>query len=242
MIAYDGHFWIGLCSLSQMLFIRPDLRLVSFANDSNSLPKVYLRQHIEDSYEPSPVYPINGEKAESYIEKFSLLSGGYHDPDTLYNSIFDSIQIGSGGISHYPPGEYEPYTTVTFDNGKSHRRPFSNPASWRKLTCFFFLGTTVLYETVAIVNQPHLWTSVNSAGSFMETFCVNSTRFGNTTSIQSTPAADPTTPIDTPPVHSRLEGYPEPALPFYDKGNFAGYFLGSAGWEDVAVRSTPYVT
>ena len=108
MIAYDGHFWIGLCSLSQMLFIRPDLRLVSFANDSNSLPKVYLRQDIEGSYEPSPVYLINGEKAESYIEKFSLLTGNFHDPDALYNSMFDSIQTDSGGITHYPPGEYEP--------------------------------------------------------------------------------------------------------------------------------------
>lgn len=238
--AYDGHFWIGLCSLSQLSFIRPDLRLVSFANDSNSLPRVYLRTDMEDGYEPSPIDLMNGENAESYIMRYSLLSGNFHDPDALYNSMFDTIQTGSGGITHYPLGEYEPYTTVTFDNGKRGDRLDSDAFYQWNLT-YFFPGTTVVYDTIAIVSQPELWTSVNSAGSFIETFCVNSTRFGNTTSDQSTPPADPTPPIDTPPVPTRLEGYPEPALPFYDKGSFAGYFLDSNGWGDVAVCSFHYV-
>ena len=213
---------------------------MSFANDSNSLPRVYLRTDMEDGYEPSPIDLMNGENAESYIMRYSLLSGNFHDPDALYNSMFDTIQTGSGGITHYPLGEYEPYTTVTFDNGKRRDRLDSDAFYQWNLT-YFFPGTTVVYDTIAIVSQPELWTSVNSAGSFIETFCVNSTRFGNTTSDQSTPPAAPTPPIDTPPVPTRLEGYPEPALPFYDKGSFAGYFLDSNGWGDVAVCSFHYV-
>ncbi|PVH69132.1 hypothetical protein DL98DRAFT_661848 [Cadophora sp. DSE1049] len=211
--AHDGHFWIGLCSQWQLRFTRPDLSLVSFANDSNSVPRVYLRQDTENNYVPSPVYLINGENAESYIKKYSLLSGSFHDPDALYNSMFDTIQNGMGGITNYPPGDYEPYTNVTFDN-----------------------RTTVVYNTIATVSQPKLWTSINSAESFMETFCVNSSRFEYTTSSEPTPPpTDPTPPEEAKPVLTQLPGYPKPALPFSSQGNFAGYFIDSTGWEDVAV-------
>ncbi|KAH7305385.1 hypothetical protein BKA65DRAFT_201856 [Rhexocercosporidium sp. MPI-PUGE-AT-0058] len=214
---YDGHFRIKLCS-RQLSFTRRELSLVSFANDSYSVPRVYLRQDTKDNYVPSPVYLINRENAESYIKKYSLLSGRFHDPDTLYNSMFNTIQNTltrpfAGLIINYPPSVYEPYTNVTLNN-----------------------GTTIIYDTVATVNQPALWTSINNTESFMETFCVNSSRFDNTTSNEPTPPpTDPTPPKEAPPVLTQLQGYPKPALPFYLPANFAGYFLNSISWEDIAV-------
>ncbi|KAF4966323.1 hypothetical protein FSARC_5995 [Fusarium sarcochroum] len=92
--ANDGHLSATLCSFNKFAFTHGSQSLVSVSEDGLKTPELYTvsdSKYLNNnkSIKVSPIASIDGQDAESYLEKLSSTQS-YQDPDARYNSVFYS--------------------------------------------------------------------------------------------------------------------------------------------------------
>ena len=216
---------------SLFTFIRSSPELVSVAANKDSLPEIYSFDDItaemlgNASFKASPITHINGQDAQSYLEKDSKWNYNT-DLDAVYNSLFTSLPgrsqssfsfyLGAftacGDMSVIYPG---PTTEFRFANGTS--ASFENHAQ----VYLSFDGITdgeTLYQSY--FSTPKIQPQDQSQGQ-----------------NQTSDSQEQSNETSTPPPLQQLPGYPPPIV-FDHTISLGGYYLDD-DHSDVAVLSVP---
>ena len=213
---HDGHFRYLPSLVAAIFGFRRPLAMVSVSTDGKALPKPYVYADIlfalnDTTFVPSAVAQIDGENAVTYLENWAQY-GSLQDPDALFNNVMYELAQISLGTTGSGAG--------TFSGGG--RGAYVYPGAETTLT--FENGTTMSYENYARVLQDFV--GINTGEDLYNTYLEPppTTTSTTTTSPSATPTPAP--------------GYPPPVLR-QENNLIGGYYLGAAGYEDIAVLSVP---
>ncbi|KAF2715970.1 hypothetical protein K431DRAFT_236437 [Polychaeton citri CBS 116435] len=219
--AHDGHLYLNVDILTQVMDWARPLTLVSISDDGTSAPVIKVYDDVVSSPDTaSTITHINGLDAATYIEDQVFEFTGSRDLDPGYNAMFYAKAVASfGGAGHFKeggrtrliyPGET---TSFTFANGTHVKLP--NVArlfgDWEGVVD----GSTLFSKFApgaSIDDDPSLTASGISG------------RTGSSATHIVAPTADPTA----------VNGYPTPILISNDS-KVSGYFINDPGFDDVAV-------
>ncbi|KUJ19611.1 uncharacterized protein LY89DRAFT_780523 [Mollisia scopiformis] len=219
MSAKDGHFRFAGDLISRPIRFTRNVSLVSVSMDGTSLPQIYVTDEIlrmtANSSKPSAITTINGQDAVTFMQT-EADKGFQQDPDAAFNTVM-----------YNPALDFTPGLTVQGFFAGDGRYGFFYPGP--NTTLNFSNGSTSVFQTMARV--PGNFSGVTDGESAFQKFCTNPT------AVQvAAPAPPPFEPGDPVNNTARLKGYPIAQVSSSD-GQISGYYLTSAGHNDVGVIS-----
>ncbi|KAJ9136869.1 Peptidase S41 family protein [Pleurostoma richardsiae] len=231
--AHDGHFAFRPDVFKAFTFRNAlAFDIVSVSRDGIEMPKLYHYDALtangttsvtNDTFPPA-ITMINGEDAATVIERLSLKYSSFQDPDSQWNSQFqtyatpDAIPIVGASLAYLGPN-----LTLTYDNGEEKTE-----------------------DSFAIIRAGVNFSGVATGEDFYDRFCnpeASSANAAMTAAASSTTtSASPTTSTTTSATvfvapEPTISGYPYPVVRDSGANATAGYFLNGTGYDDVAVLS-----
>lgn len=224
--AHDGHFafrpdvFKGFTFRNSLAF-----DLVSVSRDGLEIPKLYHYADLNDTLPtgdaamPAAVVEINGQDAAAVIEGLDLKFSSFQDPDSQWNSQFqtyatpDALPIVGASLAYQGPS-----TTFTYDNGENKTA-----------------------ESFAIIRPGANFTGVVTGEDYYQRFCnpdlsLAAEAASSTTSTSSSASSTETATTLAAP-EPTIQGFPFPVIRDSGSNTTAGYFLNGTGYDDVAVLS-----
>ncbi|KAF5870381.1 putative peptidase s41 family protein [Botrytis fragariae] len=130
ILPHDLHFNLPLPLISSVFeFAVRGGSLVSVSSDGLSLPKVFFKMDLDQTtkaknatFTPSAIVKINGQDANTFLQKTSQSLSNFNDPDATYNQLFFSPAFNvSGGGNVFNVRQMLGFTSdfynYTFENG-----------------------------------------------------------------------------------------------------------------------------
>ncbi|KAF2119174.1 hypothetical protein BDV96DRAFT_610935 [Lophiotrema nucula] len=220
--AHDGHFSYIPDSVGTIFGFSLNYPLVSVSEDGKKLPAVFAFKDVlgiqfkNITYTPSAITKINGQDATKYLETLSQY-GSLQDRDALYNNLFYSLAQVSLGLSGTGTG--------VFTGGGRGRFVYRGPTT----TFTFANGSTSTLQNQAQVRVS--FRNITSGEDLARRFFYWS---GGAAS-----SAESTDEVSTAAITAAVApGYPSPIVAG-PSGIINGFYVGAAGYEDVAVLQVP---
>jgi hypothetical protein len=229
-LAHDGHFSYRPDVFKTFVFRNTLLNdLVSVSKDGKQVPQLFHYSGIRpddkrnSSFSSSAITKINGEDAASFIEKVNLKYNNYQDPDSQWNSQFQSY----AGPSLIPIAA----ASLFYQHSK--------------ITLTYEDGTTRSQDSIAAVRKTVDFNGIKSGEDYYNRFCnpdaaaSSASAAGAASSASSTvaPAATSSTSTSLAPPAPTIDNFPFPVVRDSGANATAGYFLNGTGYDDVAVLS-----
>lgn len=170
---------------------------------------------------PLAINKINGQDAALYLEALNLKYSSYQDPDSQWNSQFQT---------YANPAALPIVAASLFFQGPN-------------ITLTYEDGTEKTEDSIAAVRKTVDFSGVGTGEDFYDKFCspvlpvaatVSNTTSTSTSSATVTPTSTVAAAAAAAPT---IAGYPFPVVRDGGSNVTAGYFLNGTGYDDVAVLS-----
>ncbi|KAI8199803.1 Peptidase S41 family protein ustP [Colletotrichum sp. SAR 10_76] len=214
--AHDGHF-VFRGDMFKTFSFRNGLvtDVVSISRDGVEVPKLYHLKQLRQNASAPAITKINGKDANVFISDLNLKYSGLQDPDSQWNSQFNSYATKQNSmILAASPIFQGPMLTLTYENGEERSE-----------------------ESVAVIRPGTNFTDIKNGEDYYNKFCnpvmVSTNVLSEASNIRTQSRAK--SPMALSPSVAPIDGYPVPEV--RDKGinATAGYFLNGTGYDDVAV-------
>ncbi|KAH9238298.1 hypothetical protein K456DRAFT_1935086 [Colletotrichum gloeosporioides 23] len=214
--AHDGHF-VFRGDMFKTFSFRNGLvtDVVSISRDGVEVPKLYHLKQLRQNASAPAITKINGKDANVFISDLNLKYSGLQDPDSQWNSQFNSYATKQNSmILAASPIFQGPMLTLTYENGEERSE-----------------------ESVAVIRPGTNFTDIKNGEDYYNKFCnpvmVSTNVLSEASNIRTQSRAK--SPMALSPMVTPIDGYPVPEV--RDKGinATAGYFLNGTGYDDVAV-------
>ncbi|KAI8311768.1 Peptidase S41 family protein ustP [Colletotrichum sp. SAR11_59] len=189
--------------------------VVSISRDRVEVPKLYHLKQLRQNASAPAITKINGKDANVFIADLNLKYSGLQDPDSQWNSQFNSYATKQNSmILAASPIFQGPMLTLTYENGEERSE-----------------------ESVAVIRPGTNFTDIKNGEDYYNKFCnpvmVSTSVLSEASNIRTQSRAK--SPMALSPMVTPIDGYPVPEV--RDKGinATAGYFLNGTGYDDVAV-------
>ncbi|PBP20352.1 peptidase S41 family protein [Diplocarpon rosae] len=221
--AHDGHFAYRPDVFKAFGF-RNNLvsDIVSVSSDGRAVPKLYHLGAVDGANATnttaSAITKINGIDAAKFIEDQNLEFSSFQDPDSQWNSVFQSYANPSGVLTLAASLAYQGSSvTVTYENGMEKTE-----------------------QSFAVLRPGTDFSGIHSGEDYYARFCtppaVPGTNTTGNVTLTSTAGFLPTpTSTGRPAPLPTIEGYPFPIVRDSGANITSGYFLNGTGYDSVAV-------
>jgi len=164
---------------------------------------------------PRAVTKVNGEDPMTMIARLNLKFSGYQDPDSQWNSGFESYALPDA-LSFLSGTLVQQFPSITLDYDD---------------------GTSETKDNFAIVRAGANFTGVSTGEDFYARFCNPDAALAAMSASMTEQAPEPTSTEAVAPPAPTIENFPMPVIRDDGANITAGYFLDGPGYEDVAVLS-----
>ncbi|KAI9650895.1 hypothetical protein NHQ30_000930 [Ciborinia camelliae] len=217
ILPHDFHFNLPLPLINSVFqFFVLNGSLVSISEDGLSLPKVFFKEDLDRTFKiknatftPSAISKINGQDANTFLQKTGQTLSDFSDPDATYNQLFFSPAFNvTGGGNVFNTGQMlglkSDFYNYTFEN-----------------------GTTKSVQNLAVAKIS--FDGIDSGQALFDTINPSA----STTNETATATTNTSVQITTT---TSLAGYPTPVIIHRD-GYTSGYFLPNSSVAVLAMQS-----